>query len=376
MSAGAPLPPSPLELGLQALREGRPGDALHAFEQAYHINPHDYRLHEACGELYFEQGDMKRAREYLQYAIHLTPNAAGPRYRLALVALQQGRTQEAMQHLQNVLALDPNHEEARRALVAEQERSRIAARLPVWLADRRFGQEAILHPPRQVGPDGKDRPAPLRAPYHCVNCYFRAGQRPDRMYAYRYQWWNLGLVGLVFGGWPLYLIWTMLARERRFSLEPLYCATCSSHRRLLATVCWVLVVVGSIFGVSGIAALATWQSQPASQGLLIFSLTMTVLALGCGGSAAWSFRAGVSQRGVRMRVLSEEEVGVSFCSGQYASAFEALNGAFVVDRAGPDARAEAESFVPAVVEEPAGAEPAAAPPTPSHQLPPASPPTG
>jgi hypothetical protein len=346
MSSEPPLPPSPLDLGLEALREGRSGDALHCFEQAYHLNPHDYRLHEACGELYFDQGDLRRAREYLVYATHLAPTAPGPRYRLALVALQEGRTGEGMQLLQSVLALDPDNEEAKRALAAEEDRRRIAARLPAWQAERAFGEEALLRPPRQVGPDGKDRPAPLRAPYHCVNCYFRPGQTTERAYAYRYQWWNMGLVGLVFGGWPVYLLWTLAARERRFRLEPLYCSVCNSQRRTLAAVFWVLVVLGTIFALVGVVLISVWQAQPASDGLFIFAIATLVVALACGGFSVWAFRAGASQRGLRMRVVSDAEVGVSFYSRQYAEAFRELNSAFIVSRPGADTRAEAESFVP------------------------------
>jgi Tetratricopeptide repeat len=372
MTAGAPLPPSPLEIGLKALEEGRMGDALHAFEQAYHINPHDHRLHEACGALYLAQGDLKRAREYLEYATHLAPDAPGPRYRLALVLLQQGRAADAVQNLRRVLILDPNHEAARQALTAEEERWRIAARLPTWLAARSLGPEIILRPPRQIGPDGKDRPAPVRAPHHCVNCFFRPGQMSERLYAYRYQWWNLGLVGLVFGGWPVYLLWTVVTRDRLFALDPLYCPVCSSHRRVLSAIFWVLLSLGAVFGVSGFTGLAVWQSQPTSEGLLIFWVVMLVLALGCAGAGIASYRAGQTQRGLRVRALSAEEVAFSFASRQYAVAFRDLNHAFVVDRPRPHMRGRTESFVPEAPAEPVEAappppsdRPAADPPAPS-----------
>ncbi len=341
------VPPSPYEIGLQAMREGRVNDALHAFEQAYRLAPHDPNLHEAVGELFFNMGNTRRAREYLQYAIHLAPHAPGPRYALGLVALHEGRTQEALHLLRGVLALDPEHDEARQALDAEEERQRVAQRLPFWQPRRGFGPEIVLRPPTQVAPYGQGRPAPLRAPHHCVNCYFRPGRQPERTYAFRYHVWNLGLVGMLFGGWPVYLIWSLIARERRFSFQPLYCSVCSSHRRALLGGFWVLLSLAIIFAFTAfVAVLIVGSGGPALGFGRAFTLAAALLCAGSLAFAAWCGWSRNGQRGLRMRVAGEDEVAFAFASGRYAEAFRQLNGAFVVQQPKADAQAEAESFVP------------------------------
>lgn len=366
MTDDARVPPSPFEIGLEAMREGRVGDALHAFEQAYHLTPHDPRLHEVVGQLFFDMGNTRRAHEYLEYAIHLDPEAPEPRYRLALVLLHGGRTPEALQLLRGVLTLDPEHQRARQALEAEEKRRRVAERLPFWQPRRRFGEEIIFRPPAQALPYGRSRPAPVRAPHHCVNCYFRPGRHPERMYAYRHHLWNLGLVGMLFGGWPVYLIWTLIARERRFSLEPLYCPVCASHRRVLLGGLWLLVVLGILFAVAGfVAVLILGSSMASSAFATAFPIAMAVL---CAGSFAFALGCRCSrnrQCGVRMRVAGEDEVAFAFASAQYEAAFRQINGAFVVRTPKADLETEARSFVPEP-EEPAGgpasdAQPAARP---------------
>ncbi|MBM3500491.1 MAG: tetratricopeptide repeat protein, partial [Armatimonadetes bacterium] len=153
MMAEGRIPPSPYELGVSALDEGRFGDALHAFEQAYHLNPHDPALHEAIGRLYYEQANYRRAREYLQYALHLAPRSTGPWLRLALVEQREGHSDQAIMLLRRVLEIDPEHAEAARLLEEERARARIARRLPLWQPARPWRAPVVLRPPRQVGPD-------------------------------------------------------------------------------------------------------------------------------------------------------------------------------------------------------------------------------
>jgi hypothetical protein len=360
MTGDARVPPSPFEIGLEAMREGRVGDALHAFEQAYHLTPHDPRLHEAVGQLFFNMGNTRRAHEYLEYAIHLDPQAPGPRYQLALVLLHEGRASEAHGVLQSVLALDPDHGAARAVLEAEERRRQRAERLPFWQPRRRFGEEIVLRPPTQVAPYGRSHPAPLRAPHHCVNCYFRPGRQTERVHAYRYHLWNLGLVGMLFGGWPVYVIWSLIARERRFSFEPLYCSVCGSHRRVLYAGLWLLVGLAILFAFAGFVAVLILGSAgvPSSTFAVAFPTAMAVLCAGSVAFALWCRASRSRQCGARMRVVGENEVGFSFSSAQYAGAFTQLNGAFIVRRPEVDTHAEADSFLPEAAEMPKAAAPA------------------
>ncbi len=345
MSDEAHIPPSPYEIGQQALAEGRLADALHAFEQAYHLNPHDPRLHLEIGKLYYAQGNLRRAREYLQYSLHLDPRSPEGNYRLALVALQDGHTAQAVQLLRAALDAQPDHEAARRTLESEEDRARVSHQLPTWQPERDFGDEATLHPPRQVGPDGKDRPAPLRAPHHCVNCYYRAGRHPRKMYAFRYRWWNLGLVGMVFGGWIVYLIWTLVVRERKFSFEPLYCPVCNQNRSTVMAAFWVLMLLAPVFGVTGLIAISIMIATSADPVWWAIPISMFAAGLVCVLLAMWARSRAMSQAGVRLRAIGDEDAGFSFLSPQYAEAFSELNGAFARHDPVTDEAAEAESFL-------------------------------
>lgn len=370
------IPPSPFELGKKALKEGRTADALHSFEQAYHLNPHDARLHEEIGKLYFAQGNLRRAREYMQYSLHLDPNAPATNYQLAQVALQDGKTDEAVRLLRRTLQLDPEHEGARAVFQQEEQRARISQRLSQWQPRRKLGEEVVLRPPRQVGPDGRERPAPLRAPHHCINCFFRAGRHPRRMYASRRNWWNLGLVGLLFGGWLVYLIWTYAARERKFSFEPLYCPVCNSNRAMLSWGFWGLMVMAPIFALAATIATSTVSSWggPASSSAylqLVFPLVLWALCVGCVLLALLARRRDARQVGVKLRPLGDEDAGFAFLSPQYAEAFSQLNGAFVRREPVTDEHAEADSFLPgAAAEVAAPFEPAAEEPPDPPELPP------
>ena len=362
MTAEGRIPPSPYELGVQALDEGRFGDALHAFEQAYHLNPHDPTLHEAIGRLYYEQASYRRAREYLQYALHLAPRSTGPCLRLALVEQREGHSDQAIALLRRVLEIDPEHGEAARLLEEERSRARIARRLPLWQPSRPWREALFLRPPRQVGPDGRDHPAALRAPHPCVNCYFRAGRERMRMHAVRYNWWNLGLVGMLFGGWVVYLLWTYATRERRFSFDPLYCPTCNGNRRLLSAAFWLLVCLAPVFALTTLIAASNASSLGrAGIGWTLPAVT-GVVCLACLGGAVLARAKGAGQRGVRLRIGSAEDVVFQFASAEYEESFLQLNQAFLVDKPQPSGRQEAQSFIP-VVEE-SEAEPAT--PTPAE----------
>jgi tetratricopeptide (TPR) repeat protein len=370
MTGDVRIPPSPYERGVQALDEGRHGDALHAFEQAYHLNPHDPGLHEAIGRLYYEQGNYRRAREYLQYAVHLAPRFAKAWYALALVEQREGNSEQALALLRRALEIDPSDGVAARALEEERSRARAARRLPLWQPVRAWRVPLVLHPPKQVGPDGRDRPAPLRAPPHCVNCYYRPGRARTHLYAVRYHWWNLGLVGMVFGGWLVYLLWTYTARERRFSYDPLYCATCAANRRLLAWAFGLLLALVPVFGLATLVAASSTRALARSGLDWITPVVLGAIAVACVLLALLGRLKWAGQGGVRLEIGGEEDAIFRFTSAEYEEAFKELNRAFLVDKPRPDASREAESFLPGVEQD----EGNAAQPQPSPASEPDAPP--
>jgi hypothetical protein len=238
--------------------------------------------------------------------------------------------------LRRVLELDPGHEAARQTLEEERTRSRVAQRLPAWQPQRSWRAPLQLCPPRQVAPDGREHPAPLRAPHHCANCFFRAGRERARMEAVRYNWWNLGLVGMLFGGWPVYLLWTHVTRDRRFTYEPLYCPVCSSNRRVLGWAFWVLVCLVPVFGFTALVVVANVGAYGAGLTQYVTAAIPGALCLVCLVLAALARLKDIEQRGIRLRVGQADTAVFQFESAEYEAGFRQLNRAFVVAEPGGD----------------------------------------
>ncbi len=226
-----PLPPSPLEAGLEHLSAGRMSDALHSLHEAYYISPTDPRLHEALGAIYLGMGQPERAAAYVRYAKYLAPTSPGVLYQEALLHLHRGQSKVAEALLRRIVELAPDFAPARQALEAELARRQIAAELPaVQPADRPWIELEVV-PQKYTGTDARDRLLAPRAPHHCANCFYRPGQHPRPQSAVEYRWLNLGLIAALFIAWVAYVLWTLASRRHVLKFVPLYCAVCDQHYR-------------------------------------------------------------------------------------------------------------------------------------------------
>lgn len=351
------LPPSPLEVGLQHLREGRVSDALHALHEAYYVCPTDRRLHEALGAIYLQTGQPERAAAYVRYAKYLAPQAPGVLYQEALLHLQRGQSKVAEALLRRIVETAPDFAPAREALESELARRQMAAALPEVLSDQRPWVEYEVVPHRYTGPDGRDRLRPPRAPHHCANCFYRAGQHPRPMSAGEYQWINLGLLAAVFLTWVAYLIWTVAGRRHLLQYTALYCEVCHRHYRDWSNVFGLAVAWVSIFGLATLLTLP-WAMSSSSAWAVGTFVVLAILAAGGLVWAAVARRRQRAQLALRLRPLGEEAVLFGFQNAQYAEAFRQLNADCVFARGtvAPDGRAEALSFVPLLAATPAPAE--------------------
>jgi len=351
------LPPSPLEVGLQYLREGRISDALHALHEAYYVCPTDPRLHEALGAIYLQTGQPERAAAYVRYAKYLAPQAPGVLYQEALLHLQRGQSKVAEALLRRIVELDPTFAPARVALESELARREMAASLPEVLPAARPWVEYEVVPHRYTGPDGRDRLRPPRAPHHCANCFYRPGQHPRPQSAGEYQWVNLGLLAAVFLTWVAYVVWTAAGRRHLLQYTALYCDVCDRQYRR-----WSERFVLGLVGVTllGLAALLTFPwalSSRSPWGLGVLSV-LAALAAGALIWTVYAHRRARAQLALRLRPLGEEAVLFGFRNAQYAEAFRQLNvdSVFARGTVVPDGRAEAVSFVPLLATTPAPAE--------------------
>jgi len=98
-------------LGLAYAKQGRPNDAIAAYERALAANPWPLQaaaIHNNLGNLYRGLGRLEDSRRELEEAIRLDPRATDAMNNLAATMLALGRPDEAEQLFENALRLDPN----------------------------------------------------------------------------------------------------------------------------------------------------------------------------------------------------------------------------------------------------------------------------
>ena len=108
---------------------------------------------------------------------------------------------------------------------------------------------------------------------------------------------------------------------------------------------WVLMLLAPVFGVTGLIAISIMIATSADPVWWAIPISMFAAGLVCVLLAMWARSRAMSQAGVRLRAIGDEDAGFSFLSPQYAEAFSELNGAFARHDPVTDEAAEAESFL-------------------------------
>jgi tetratricopeptide (TPR) repeat protein len=98
--------------GLGALSDGRPGDALAAFEAALLEAADDVeraRIHNKRGVAFVAQGHAARAREAFQAALEARPAFAPALVNLGNLALEEGSPADAIGFYERAILADPEY---------------------------------------------------------------------------------------------------------------------------------------------------------------------------------------------------------------------------------------------------------------------------
>ena len=91
---------------LTYLRSGQPAKALSALNQALTKGAIDPEINSVAGEVYLQNGDIKKAEEYFSKAAKLDPKDARKRTSLALTRMMGGNEDTAFGELQDIAASD------------------------------------------------------------------------------------------------------------------------------------------------------------------------------------------------------------------------------------------------------------------------------
>lgn len=106
------LPSAWNNLGLLALRDGRPADAIRHFQKALQLSP-DYLIALTnLGNAYRQEKQWDDARKALERAITVGPDDPEANYSLGMVLAQLNQTDQAYDYLQRALRLRPDYPEA------------------------------------------------------------------------------------------------------------------------------------------------------------------------------------------------------------------------------------------------------------------------
>lgn len=93
---------------IDALRNGRPADAVATLQRLVKENERAYDLHQLLGEAYETQGRLDRALGEYEFAALLNPEAAGPRLSAAEVQLARKSPAAARKLLDEAARIDPS----------------------------------------------------------------------------------------------------------------------------------------------------------------------------------------------------------------------------------------------------------------------------
>ena len=96
-------------LGETELTDNHLAEAIAEFEQERNLDPLDPATYDRLGDAYVRQGDFDKARQSLQEAVLLEPNATGPFILLGKVLLKQQDPAGASAYLEHARDMDPQN---------------------------------------------------------------------------------------------------------------------------------------------------------------------------------------------------------------------------------------------------------------------------
>jgi type IV pilus biogenesis/stability protein PilW len=94
-------------LGLVHEKLGEKPQAIAAYERAIEVQHEFYLPFQNLGKLYYETGNLKRARSLLKEATQICRDCSQPRYYLGLILLKDNKTTEALKVFKEGAATDP-----------------------------------------------------------------------------------------------------------------------------------------------------------------------------------------------------------------------------------------------------------------------------
>jgi tetratricopeptide (TPR) repeat protein len=96
-------------LAVELCQEGRPGEAVHHFEQALAIKPDHFEAEDNLGNALLQMGRLDESVAHYRKALEINPNHASAHNNLGNAFLQIGRLDEAVVHCQKALEIKPDY---------------------------------------------------------------------------------------------------------------------------------------------------------------------------------------------------------------------------------------------------------------------------
>ena len=111
------------EAALDSETEGQAAEqTITAYERALIANPHKLEALINCGTLYYEMGNLERAKEYFCRAVESDSQSPLAHSNLGSVLEELGHLEQARQHLRSAVRIEPGYSDARYTLALVCER--------------------------------------------------------------------------------------------------------------------------------------------------------------------------------------------------------------------------------------------------------------
>ncbi|MFZ6745699.1 tetratricopeptide repeat protein [Undibacterium sp. JH2W] len=90
------------------LKQGKPGEAQHCYEQAISVDPNDATTYNQLGDLYYERRELKVAETYYRQAVTLQPGFVNALLNLGLTLDESGQLPEAESCYRQIIVIKPD----------------------------------------------------------------------------------------------------------------------------------------------------------------------------------------------------------------------------------------------------------------------------